>query len=144
MPPESAYEVDHIIPEYPGRRPVVLVADDDSQIRKLIIALLQEDGHQVLSAADGLEALEISRESPGPIDLVITDVEMPRLNGIELCTHLLEERLGIKLLVMSGAETSATVAEEAEFAFLPKPLDILALRAKVRAILADSVQLPMH
>ena len=131
-------------PAYSGRRPVILVADDDQQIRKLVGVLLQEEVHHVLSAGDGLEALEISRKFPGPIDLVITDVQMPGLNGIDLCAHLLEERPGIKLLVMSGADASRDAAQSAELPFLPKPFDIKTLLERVRAVLSDSVQSPMN
>ena len=48
--------------------------------------------------------LELSRKYPGRIDLVITDVNMPGMNGFDLCGHLMEERPGIKVLVMSGAD----------------------------------------
>jgi hypothetical protein len=56
-------------------QPVILVADDEALIRNLVTLLLQHDGYFVLSAADGHEGLELSRKYPGPIDLVITDVQ---------------------------------------------------------------------
>ena len=123
---------------------MVLVADDDSQIRNLVAALLQEDGHHVLCAFDGLEGLEISRQYSGAIDLAIADVQMPNLNGIDLCVRLRVERPGIKAFVMSGADASEDAAERAELPFLPKPFGIMALLARVRAVLADSVQSPMN
>jgi len=64
-------------------QPVILVADDEALIRNLVTLLLQHVGYFVLSAADGHEVLELSRKYPGPIDLVITDVQMPRLNGTD-------------------------------------------------------------
>ena len=102
------------------------------------------DGHFVLTAANGHEGLELSREYPEWIDLVITDVEMPRLNGTDLCAHLLEERPGIRLLVMSAADTSEVVSRNADLPFLHKPFDPEAFRARVRAILAAPVQPPMQ
>ena len=78
-------------------QPVILVADDEALIRNLVTLLLQHEGYFVLSAADGHEGLEVSRKYPGPIDLVITDVQMPRLNGTDLCAHLIEERPGIRV-----------------------------------------------
>ena len=84
------------------RQSVILVADDEVLIRNLVTLLMQREGYFVLSAADGQEGLELSRKYPGTIDLVITDVQMPRLNGTDLCAHLLEDRPGIKVLVMSG------------------------------------------
>lgn len=118
------------------RAAVILVADDEVLIRNLVTLLMQQDGHVVLSAADGHEGLEISRQYPGPIDLVITDVHMPRLNGANLCAHLLEERPGIKALMMSGTDISEIVDKNAKLPFLPKPFDGQTLKAKVRAILA--------
>lgn len=119
---------------------VILVADDDALVRNLVTLLMRQDGYFVLPAADGHEGLELSRQYPGPIDLVITDVEMPRLNGIDLCAHLFEERSGIKALVMSGSDMNEIVTQNANLPFLPKPFDGEILRAKVRAILADSVR----
>jgi YesN/AraC family two-component response regulator len=72
----------------------------------------------VLSAADGHEGLELSRQYPESIDLVITDVEMPRLNGTDLCAHLLEERPGIRVLVISAADMSEIVSQNVDLAFL--------------------------
>jgi len=119
-----------------ARQSVVLVADDEVLIRNLVTLLLQQEGYFVLSAADGHEGLEISRQYPGSIDLVITDLEMPRLNGSDLCAHLREERPGIKVLIMSGADISEIVSQNANLPFLPKPFDGETLRARVRAILA--------
>ena len=103
---------------------------------------MQYDGHLVLSAADGHEGLELSRQYAGTIDLVITDVQMPRLNGTDLCAHLLEERPGIKVLVMSGAEMSEIVSQNKHLAFLPKPFDGQTLTVRVRAILAGAPRNP--
>ncbi|MGB9454901.1 MAG: response regulator [Bryobacteraceae bacterium] len=123
---------------------MILVVDDDALIRKLITFIMRLDGHFVLSAANGHEGLELSRQYLGSIDLVITDVEMPRLNGTDLCAHLLEERPGIRVLVMSSAAMSESVNQNVDLSFLPKPFDPEALRARVRAILAAPVQPPMH
>lgn len=119
-----------------ARQSVILVADDEALIRNLVTIFMQHDGHMVLSAADGHEGLELSRQYPGVIDLVITDVQMPRLNGTDLCAHLLEERPGIKVLIMSGADMSEIVSQNINLPFLPKPFDGQTLRARVRALLA--------
>ena len=70
-----------------ARPSVILVVDDDALFRKLITFIMRQDGHFVLSAANGHEGLELSRQYLGSIDLVITDVEMPRLNGTDLCAR---------------------------------------------------------
>ena len=72
---------------------------------------------------------------PGAIDLLITDVDMPRMNGTDLCGHLMEERPGIKVLVMSGADISDIVSQNANMPFLPKPFNGQTLKARVREIL---------
>ena len=118
---------------------VILVADDEVLIRNLVTLLLQDEGYFVHSAADGHEGLELSRKYPGVIDLLITDVEMPRMNGTDLCGHLMEERPGIKVLVMSGREISEMIRQNANMPFLPKPFNGETLKAKVRAILAPPV-----
>lgn len=115
---------------------VILVADDEVLIRNLVTILLQGEGYSVLSASDGYEALELSHRYPGAIDLVLTDVKMPRLNGTDLCVRLLHERPGIKALIMSGTEMSEIVDQNIDLPFLPKPFDGETLKARVWAILA--------
>jgi len=119
-----------------ARQPVILVADDEALIRNLVTLLLQQDGYVVLSAADGHEGVELSRRYPGTIDLLITDMVMPRMNGSDLCAHLREERPGIKVLVMSGGDIGEIIRQNADLPFLPKPFDGQSLKSRVRAILA--------
>jgi DNA-binding response OmpR family regulator len=118
---------------------VILVADDEPLIRNLVTLIMQREGHFVLSAADGHEGLELSRQYPGAIDLLITDVNMPRMNGTDLCGHLTEERPGIKVLMMSGADIREIVRQNANLPFLPKPFDGQTLKARVREILVAPV-----
>jgi len=120
---------------------VILVADDEALIRNLVTLLLQQEGHLVLAAADGYEGLELSRKYPGAIDLLITDMKMPRMNGSDLRGHLLEERPGIKVLVMSGTDMSEIVSQSTDMPFLPKPFDGETLKGTVRTIL-DAVMQP--
>jgi DNA-binding response OmpR family regulator len=127
-----------------ARQHVILVADDEALVRNLVALQMRQEGHFVLTAADGHEGLQLSRQHAGPIDLVITDVQMPRLNGADLCTHLLEERPGIKVLMMSGADMSDIVSEYVEWHSLPKPFDGQVLKARVRAILAAPPRPPTH
>src|ERR1035441_9461783 len=146
-----------LIPENPGRqiepgdeepaflsdfqppgahRFVILVTDDNALVRNLIGLVMQQDGHFVLCAADGHEGLELSRKYPGTIDLVITDVQVPRLNRTDLCAHLMEERPGNKILMMSTADAGYDT-----LAFLRKPFDGCTLKARVRTILSAPRQL---
>ena len=111
-------------------------AYDEVMIRNLLTILLQDEGYFVLSAPDGQEALELSRAYPGAIDLLVTDVKMPRLTCIDLCSCLLEERPGIKVVVMLGTDMNGIVSPGVDSPLLPKPFDGEILKAKIRAILA--------
>jgi len=117
-------------------QPVILVADDETMNLNLVTILMQRAGYVVLSACDGQEGLDISRKYPGKIDLVISDLEMPRINGSDLCAHLLRERPGIKTIVMSGADLKKIIGQDAPLSFLPKPFNGETLRERVRAVLA--------
>ena len=118
-----------------AHHPVILVADDDAVARNLIGLYMQQEGYLVLSAADGHEGLELSRQYLDTIDLVITDVQVPGLNCADLCSHLLEERPGIKLLLTSSTQLNETGKPKADSLVLPKPFGAQALKARVRAAL---------
>jgi len=118
------------------RPPVVLVADDEEHILHLVTDLMRMEGFQVLAASDGHEALELARSYPGRIDLVITDVDMPRLNGSDLCSYLLKERPVIKALMMSGADIDRLRRNQNRVPVLPKPFDSQTLMARVHALLS--------
>jgi signal transduction histidine kinase/CheY-like chemotaxis protein len=80
----------------------VLLVEDEAPVRRIVEEMLTRNGYRVLAAADGLAALEVSRAHDGPIDLVITDVVMPRMNADELIAQLDAERPGIPILFISG------------------------------------------
>src|SRR2546421_4415742 len=81
---------------------VVLLADDELIVRSLARSVLVRAGYKVLDATDGEHALEVSRGYPGSIDVLLTDVKMPKMSGLELSAQVTEERPGIKILFMSG------------------------------------------
>jgi two-component system, cell cycle sensor histidine kinase and response regulator CckA len=81
---------------------VVLIAEDEVLIRNIARIALQNEGYFVLAACDGEEALTISRAYAGPIHMLLSDIKMPRMDGLELRKQILAERLGIKILLMSG------------------------------------------
>ena len=116
-----------------GGSVTVLIADDDTQIRNLAQAILARDGYVTLIACDGQQALEASRDHPGPIHLLLSDVQMPRLNGLELCEQIRQERHEITCVLMSGNVPEASVAEE--MPFIEKPFTPDALRCKLRELL---------
>ena len=114
------------------RQTVVLVADDDEHIRNLIATLLHDEGCLVLVASDGNAALELARHYPQQIHMLITDMQMPKLTGVELCARLINERPGIKILVISGDSMGAN----ADIPFLSKPFGADLFVNRVKQILA--------
>ena len=81
---------------------VILLAEDEPLVRNLLRTLLTEDGYSVLDAHNGERALELSRQYEGSIHLLVSDIRMPGMDGVELSNHIIRERPGIKVLLMSG------------------------------------------
>ena len=111
---------------------VILVVEDEPFVRDLIRYILETAGYAVLTAADGEQALQVSRKFPTTIHLLVSDVLMPKLGGMELCEQILRERPALKVLLMSG-----TVVEQPRegVAFLRKPFRAEILRDHVRRLL---------
>jgi DNA-binding response OmpR family regulator len=116
---------------------VILIAEDEVMVRNLVRHLLQAEGHEILAAADGYEALELSRRYDGPIDMLITDVKMPRMDGLALIEKLLKDRPNMRILVMSGHLSEELRGQEAGYTFLRKPFAPGLFRDKVREVLGD-------
>jgi signal transduction histidine kinase/CheY-like chemotaxis protein len=108
-----------------NRSETILVVEDESSIRKLIYMILKPLGFNILEAVDGVEALEISEKHEGKIDVVLTDVIMPRMNGQEMAEKLQQSRPSSKVIFMSGY-TDDVIAEhgvlEPGIDFIQKPI----------------------
>ncbi|HDR04107.1 MAG TPA: PAS domain-containing sensor histidine kinase, partial [Candidatus Marinimicrobia bacterium] len=117
----------------------VLMVEDEEVILDTGKYLLEDLGYKVLTALSPQEAIRISEEFKGHIDLLITDIVMPKMNGRELAKRLQAQRPGMKALFMSGY-TSDIIAEKGfldpDLAFIEKPFSIVALGRKVRQVLA--------
>ena len=101
---------------------LVLVVDDDSRIRSYIRAILQNAGMQVLEAGDGVEALEIFHQLKKRIDLVITDIRMPRMSGTDLASSLRSDAPAIPLILVSGDGAPADMVDPRNgVLFIEKP-----------------------
>lgn len=127
--------------EVPGGVETVLVAEDQPEVRRLAMRILKSNGYQLLEASSGPEALEVSGRHAGPIDLLVTDVIMPRMTGRELATRLRESRPQIKVLYVSGYTADVIGREgvlDAGVAYLPKPFTPAQLSVKVREVLGQS------
>jgi CheY-like chemotaxis protein len=114
---------------------VILIAEDEVMVRNLVRHLMEAEGHEILAAADGYEALELSRKYEGTIDMLITDVKMPHMDGLELIEKLLKERPNMRVLVMSGHMSEELRGQQAGLPFVRKPFLPGAFRTKVREIL---------
>jgi CheY-like chemotaxis protein len=114
---------------------IILVAEDEVIVRNTVRLLLEREGHEVLVATDGFEALELSRQYHGTIDLVLTDVKMPRMDGLALVEQLIKERPRIKILVMSGQISTVDLDKLRPLAFLRKPFSPETFRSKIREVL---------
>ena len=110
----------------------ILVADDEEAIRVLVSAILKAAGHQVITAANGLEAVALYRSSPDQFDLVITDVHMPVMDGYQAVDLIRESRRDARIICMSAhAENGVPAGVE----FLEKPFGVAGLRACVEKVL---------
>jgi two-component system, cell cycle sensor histidine kinase and response regulator CckA len=112
----------------------ILLAEDESAIRRLLSDTLTQEGFEVITAVDGADALRQARKHVGTINLLITDVKMPKLDGFDLRERLLQEQPDIKLLVISG--NLDLEIKGIEFPLLRKPFLPSELAAKVRQILS--------
>lgn len=118
----------------------ILIVDDDELFRTMLEAMLRKEGHQVLTASNGTEALA-RLESTSP-DLIMTDILMPDGDGIELITALNQQQRGIPIIAMSGGRRAISLEFNLESAALmgvnatlPKPFT----RERLRQALADAL-----
>jgi two-component system, cell cycle sensor histidine kinase and response regulator CckA len=115
----------------------VLLVDDEDGVRKLVCAILQSNGYSVIEASNGHSALAAYEKNAHKIDLVLTDVVMPQMDGFEFVDRLVEKNPDVKVLFMSGYRDNPIGDAEAQPSrpFLHKPFTPDALLAKVREIL---------
>lgn len=116
----------------------ILLVEDDAQLRKLACMVLEREGYEVLVASGPGEAFAIARENSQPIDLILTDVVLPHMNGRDLVDCVRAARPEIKVVFMSGFGNDV-IARHGVFdpsvEFLQKPMTPAVLVAKVRAVL---------
>ncbi len=118
---------------------VVLVVEDEAIVRGLIVEELTELGYVPIEANDGPKGLEILR-SAARVDLLVTDIGLPGLNGRQLADAARESRPGLKILFMTGYAENAALASgflEPGMAMITKPFPMNALAARVQAMLGE-------
>jgi two-component system cell cycle sensor histidine kinase/response regulator CckA len=117
----------------------LLLVEDEDAVRLFGARALRNKGYKVLEAKNGENALEVMSKANGPVDLVITDVVMPVLDGPELVKRVRESNPAMKVIFISGyAEDSfrEKVSQDSDIHFLPKPFSLQQLAGKVKEVLA--------
>lgn len=129
--------LDKLRPSLPGRlqgrAPMILVADDDLDIRALVAEIFRAEGFDVLEAADGQEAFEKLRMAEH-VDVLLTDIDMPRMNGVGLAFSAERLRPKTKIIFTSGKIDMPPMANTL---FVPKPFRIPEMIALVRRTLPN-------
>jgi two-component system cell cycle sensor histidine kinase/response regulator CckA len=139
---EKAVPIDAAVPAPPAEPragvETVLLVEDDEDVRFLLSSILRADGYSVLEAKDGEQALQVAASHQGPINLVLTDLQMPRLGGKRLVETLLPENPGMKAMFMSGfgrEDFPDASAQGLSVTFLEKPFMPKSLARQIRKVL---------
>ena len=120
----------------------ILVVDDDRFSRAILINALEKDGYICREAKDGVEAVEMYQEQPP--DLILMDVEMPRMGGVEACRRIreLEDSFHVMILFITGHDESSDTIEQAFAAggddYLLKPVNLVVMRQRLGRLLEHS------
>ena len=124
----------------------ILVVDDDPEVLALAVDILELSRFAVLSTADPRHALRLVRINAEPIHLLLTDVVMPLMNGLQLAAEVQALRPGVKILLMSAYRTKEIDAYRMRMGlrglFLDKPFTVAALTGAVRYLLNDRAPIP--
>jgi PAS domain S-box-containing protein len=121
-----------------GGGETILLVEDEPLVRRLVTRLLQAEGYKVLAAQNGPEAIEMLRDKGGSIHLMLTDVVMPRMSGVDLARHLEPLYPDLRIIFMSGYADGSIGPLEDSVAlgrFIEKPFSAADLARKVREVL---------
>ena len=116
----------------------ILVAEDEEVLRDLIVRGLAQDGHEVLSAQDGAEALDMLCRASEPFDLLLADIRMPLMDGIALALTAARDRPGLVILLMTtytDQRARASSLDRLIQGVISKPFTLETLRAAVATAL---------
>jgi DNA-binding NtrC family response regulator len=124
----------------------ILVVDDDPEVLSLAVDILEMARHTVLSTADPRHALRLVRTYAEPIHLLLTDVEMPFMNGLQLAAEVQALRPEVKIILMSAYRTKEIDDYRMRLGlrglFLDKPFTVAGLTRAVRSLLDDRAPMP--
>jgi CheY-like chemotaxis protein len=122
----------------PGGDETILIVEDDNSVRVLAAEVLKHLGYNVIEAKNGIEAMELGQKLSQPIDLLITDLIMPKINGVELSHQLKSLMPSLKVLYISGYSDTAIIHQgflTPGLPYLQKPFRPTTLAHKVREII---------
>ena len=117
----------------------VILVEDEARVRDLTERMLKKLGYSVLTAANGEEAMDVSRAHQGRISLLVTDVVMPNMSGKQVADALVSSRPELKVLYLSGYTENTVVHHgvlDSNVDFLAKPFSRDALARKIREVLS--------
>lgn len=137
--PAEPAKVSEIVSDMAAK--TLLLVEDESAVRRVARAILSADGYEIVDAADPVEAMGLFEEHGDRIDLVVTDVVMPRMSGALFVEKLREKSRSLPILCMSGytdRESARQTLQDLKVAFLQKPFTPESLRRKVREVLEQS------
>ena len=109
-------------------RPRLMVVDDDPEVRVIVAEFLEDFGYRVIQASGGAEALSLLSQTPD-LRMIITDIRMPDMSGIELADIATRRQRDLKVILISGY----FVSQQVDWRFLRKPFRMKDLEAAVRA-----------
>lgn len=119
----------------------VLLVEDDDSVRIFVRRALEQDGHRVSEASDGAAALDVLRGDARGVELVLSDIQMPVMDGIELALNVARERPGLPLVLMTGYAHQRERAHGLEAIVrdvIEKPFSLAEIRARVNQALEPS------
>jgi len=120
----------------------ILVVDDEEFLRSILVDLLVELGHSVIQASDGSEALKIYMEHKDEIDLVILDVIMPSMSGVEVLREIKKLNEDVKIILTSGflpeKEMESLSATEKNVKYIPKPYRLGEIERAIKNLFEQS------
>ena len=111
----------------------LLLVDDEEAVRAVLSEQLSDLGIDVTEATDGLHAIELLRADAQAFDFVLSDLAMPRMNGVDLLEAMKAERLDIPFAIMTGNPDTGLLERCGETAIISKPLDMALLRRMLTA-----------
>jgi DNA-binding response OmpR family regulator len=119
-----------------GTVKTILIAEDNLTLLKPVAAMLGKSGYSVITAIDGKDALQKFRAFAGTIDVIVADINMPFMTGIELAAEVNREKTETKILLISALDAESLVRARG-WDFLGKPFEFVQLREMIQHLLID-------